>query len=51
MVLFFKDKIREDINLNAGSTTEHYKENRDSLFILDLKICRLGVPGKTPSGS
>lgn len=43
------DKIYDGINLDMGSTVDHYKE--ESLFILDLKICRLGDGGKTIDGS
>lgn len=28
-----------------NSNADHYKEERESLYILDLEICRFGVSG------
>lgn len=44
---FFIDEIREGINLNTDRPANHYKAERENLFTLDLKICRLRVSKKT----
>lgn len=36
--LFFIDNFAYGINLNTGSTEDYYREERDFLVILDVKI-------------
>lgn len=47
---FFNDK---GIFLNTGSTVDHYKEENESLFILNMNICKyiIYVSGKKPAGN
>lgn len=51
LYVFLIDKISIEIQLNAGSTTDQYKEKIGSLLTLHLKIYRYDITVKTPSGN
>lgn len=45
------DKMGAGANLSTGITANHYREEKESLSVLVLKIYRLGVVQEMPGGS